>query len=106
MPAYDLVIRGGTVVDGTGSAPRQADVGIIGNKIVAVGAVSGSGAEEIDASGKLVTPGICGYPHPLRRPGGLGQPYGPVILAWRDHGGDGQLRRRASRPASPRTGNG
>src|SRR3984885_7907895 len=58
MPAYDLVIRGGTVVDGTGGATREADVGIIGNKIAAIGAVSGAGAEEIDAKGKLVTPGF------------------------------------------------
>jgi N-acyl-D-aspartate/D-glutamate deacylase len=58
MPAFDLVIRGGTVVDGTGAAPRQADVGIIGNKLAAVGQVSGGGAEEIDAKGKLVTPGF------------------------------------------------
>ncbi|HBK09129.1 MAG TPA: amidohydrolase [Acetobacteraceae bacterium] len=58
MPAFDLVIRGGTVVDGTGSAPREADVGIIGNKIAVVGQVPGSGAEEIDAKGKLVTPGF------------------------------------------------
>src|SRR6202021_382659 len=58
MPAYDLVIRGGTVVDGTGGATREADVGIVGNKIAAVGVVSGGGAEEIDARGKLVTPGF------------------------------------------------
>ncbi|HEY0423244.1 MAG TPA: amidohydrolase family protein, partial [Rhodopila sp.] len=58
MPAFDLVIRGGTVVDGTGSAPREADVGLIGNKIAAVGEVAGRGAEEIDAKGKLVTPGF------------------------------------------------
>jgi N-acyl-D-aspartate/D-glutamate deacylase len=58
MPRFDVVIRGGTVVDGTGSAPREADVGIIGNRIAAVGAVSGGGAEEIDARGKLVTPGF------------------------------------------------
>ena len=58
MPAFDLVIRGGTVVDGTGGPTREADVGIIGNRIAAVGAVSGGGAEEIDAKGKLVTPGF------------------------------------------------
>lgn len=58
MPAFDLVIRGGTVVDGTGCAPRDADVGIIGNKIAAVGVVSGGGVEEIDARGRLVTPGF------------------------------------------------
>src|SRR3978361_2195933 len=58
MPAFDLVIRGGTVVDGTGGAPREADVGIIGNKIAAGGDVTGGGSEEIDAKGKLVTPGF------------------------------------------------
>ncbi|WP_428487423.1 N-acyl-D-amino-acid deacylase family protein [Rhodopila sp.] len=58
MPEYDLVIRGGTVVDGTDSAPLEADVGIIGNRIATVGAVSGSGSEEINAKGKLVTPGF------------------------------------------------
>jgi N-acyl-D-aspartate/D-glutamate deacylase len=58
MAAFDLVIRGGTVVDGTGSAPREADVGLIGNKIAAVGQISGAGTEEIDAKGKLVTPGF------------------------------------------------
>jgi N-acyl-D-aspartate/D-glutamate deacylase len=58
MPEFDLVIRGGTVVDGTGTAPREADVGLIGNRIAAVGTISGNGAEEIDAKGKLVTPGF------------------------------------------------
>src|SRR6195952_4950631 len=58
MPEFDLVIRGGTVIDGTGSAPREADVGIIGKRIAQVGALSGGGTEEIDAKGKLVTPGF------------------------------------------------
>jgi N-acyl-D-amino-acid deacylase len=56
---YDVVIRGGTVVDGTGVPPRPADVGIRGDRVVAVGdltsAVAGS---EIDASGCVVTPGF------------------------------------------------
>ncbi len=55
---YDLVIRGGTVVDGTGREPIEADVAISGNRIAAVGDISGKGAEEIDARGKLVTPGF------------------------------------------------
>ncbi len=54
----DLVIRGGTVVDGTGRAEFEADVGVSGNRIVEVGAIAGTGAEEIDARGKLVTPGF------------------------------------------------
>src|ERR1700761_8420397 len=55
---FDLVIRGGTVVDGTGRAPIEADVGIKGGRIAAIGALARTGAEEIDAKGKLVTPGF------------------------------------------------
>jgi N-acyl-D-aspartate/D-glutamate deacylase len=58
MANYDLVIRGGTVVDGTGRVPRDADVGVTGDRITAVGAITGSGATEVDAKGKLVTPGF------------------------------------------------
>jgi N-acyl-D-aspartate/D-glutamate deacylase len=54
----DLVIRGGTVVDGSGAPCRTADVGIRGSTIVAVGAVAERGAREIDAHGLLVTPGF------------------------------------------------
>ena len=60
MPDYDLVIRGGTVFDGTGGAPVEADVGITGNRIAAIGAISAKGAEEIDAKGKFVKcPKMC-----------------------------------------------
>jgi len=55
--AYDLIIRGGTVVDGNGGEPFVADVALRQGKIVAVGTVNGSAAEEIDATGLLVTPG-------------------------------------------------
>jgi N-acyl-D-aspartate/D-glutamate deacylase len=54
----DLVIRGGTVVDGTGAKPFEADVAITNGRIAQVGKVSGKGAEEIDARGKLVIPGF------------------------------------------------
>jgi N-acyl-D-aspartate/D-glutamate deacylase len=54
---YDLVIRGGTIVDGSGGAPFVGDVAISGDRIVAVGEVSGDAAREIDATGRLVTPG-------------------------------------------------
>ncbi len=53
----EVVIRGGTVVDGTGAPPRHADVAIAGGRIVAVGDDL-AGAEIIDASGKVVTPGF------------------------------------------------
>jgi N-acyl-D-aspartate/D-glutamate deacylase len=54
---YDLVIRGGTVVDGTGDAPRNADVAVKDGVIVEVGAVDGEAKETIDATGLIVTPG-------------------------------------------------
>ncbi|HZN03439.1 MAG TPA: amidohydrolase family protein, partial [Candidatus Polarisedimenticolia bacterium] len=55
---YDLVIRGGTIVDGTG-APRVAgDVAIRGDRIAAVGAIPGRGRKEIDARGLIVAPGF------------------------------------------------
>src|SRR5690348_8376867 len=58
MADYDLIIRGGTVADGTGNGTREADVAVKDGKIAAVGPVSGKGAEEIDARGLLVTPGF------------------------------------------------
>lgn len=54
----DLVIRGGTVIDGTGAAPREADVAIEGGRIAEVGRVAARGREEIDARGRCVTPGF------------------------------------------------
>ncbi|HYE47657.1 MAG TPA: amidohydrolase family protein, partial [Caulobacter sp.] len=53
-----LVIRGGTVVDGSGGPPRKADVAIADGRIAAIGEVTGAGTEEIDARGKLVIPGF------------------------------------------------
>ena len=57
QPTHDLVIRNGTVVDGTGGPLQAADVAIDGGRITAVGEVSGSGREEIDARDRLVAPG-------------------------------------------------
>src|SRR5580765_4721707 len=54
---HDLVIRGGTIVDGTGAARREGDVAIDGDRIAAVGPAAGRGRREIDARGLLVTPG-------------------------------------------------
>src|SRR6266404_1266088 len=58
MAEFDLVVRGGTVADGTGRGTREADVAVKDGKIAAVGKMSGKGTEEIDAKGKLVTPGF------------------------------------------------
>jgi N-acyl-D-aspartate/D-glutamate deacylase len=56
--AYDLVIRGGEIVDGRGGAVVTGDVAVHGGRIAAVGHVAGRGAEEIDARDRLVTPGF------------------------------------------------
>ena len=58
MSIFDLVIRNGTVIDGSGAPPRQADVAVRGGVIVEVGEVRATGREEIDAGGQLVTPGF------------------------------------------------
>ena len=54
----DLVVRGGTVVDGSGAPPRTADVAISGGRITGVGRVEPGAARVIDADGLLVTPGF------------------------------------------------
>jgi N-acyl-D-amino-acid deacylase len=57
--AADLVIRGGTVFDGTGAAGVEADVAVTGGRVVAVGPrLAGAGAREIDARGLAVAPGF------------------------------------------------
>jgi N-acyl-D-amino-acid deacylase len=55
---HDVVIRGGLLVDGTGAPPRSGDVAVQDGKIVTVGADVGAGAETIDATGTVVTPGF------------------------------------------------
>ncbi|MDX2168277.1 MAG: amidohydrolase family protein [Deltaproteobacteria bacterium] len=55
---YDLLIRGGTVVDGTGAPARRADVAVRGGRIAAVGEVAGSAPRTLDADGAVVAPGF------------------------------------------------
>lgn len=55
---YQLAVRGGTIVDGTGRPPFRADIGIRDGIIVALGTVEGTADEEIDATGLSVTPGF------------------------------------------------
>src|SRR5579875_3359876 len=61
---YDLVIRNGTVIDGSGMARYRADVGIAGGKIAEIGRIRASAREIIDADGHVVAPGIIdGHTH-------------------------------------------
>jgi N-acyl-D-aspartate/D-glutamate deacylase len=55
---FDLVIRGGTVVDGTGRPAVRGDVGIRGGRIAALGLVKGAAAQTVDAGGLVVAPGF------------------------------------------------
>lgn len=58
MSKVDLVIRGGTVADGSGRPLQEADIAVSNGKIVAVGKVSATGRDELNAQGLLVTPGF------------------------------------------------
>lgn len=62
--AFDLVIRGGTVADGSGAAGFTADVGVKDGLIAEIGRIAERGAEEIDADGLVVSPGfVDGHSH-------------------------------------------
>ena len=58
MGSYDVVVRGGTLIDGTGAPGRSADVAIADGVIVEVGKVTGTARRTIDADGATVTPGF------------------------------------------------
>ena len=55
---HDIVIRGGTIIDGTGAPAYVADLAISGGVIAEIGKVVGPARETIDAAGALVTPGF------------------------------------------------
>ena len=57
-PDYDLVIRNGTIFDGSGSPGVKADVAIRGDRIVTIGEVSGNASKTVDANGLYVSPGF------------------------------------------------
>ncbi|MFN0092719.1 MAG: N-acyl-D-amino-acid deacylase family protein [Acidimicrobiales bacterium] len=62
--AYDLVVRNGTVVDGSGGARYRADVGVDAGRITRIGRIRERGAQEIDAEGAVVAPGfVDGHTH-------------------------------------------
>src|SRR5579859_5622099 len=64
MTTFDLVVRNGRVIDGSGGPEVGGDVAIVGDRIVAVGEVDGRGRQEIDADGLVVAPGfIDGHTH-------------------------------------------
>ena len=99
---YDLIIRNGTIVDGTGADARTGDVAVKDGKIVAVGGqIEGEAAEVVDAEGHAGHARLRRHPHPLRRPGHLGRRARPVRRPRRDHRRRRQLRRRLRPGATP-----
>jgi len=58
---HHLVLRGGTLVDGTGAPPFRGDVAIRGDRIVEVGSVSGSAWRTLDVTDRVVTPGFVDF---------------------------------------------
>jgi N-acyl-D-amino-acid deacylase len=58
-PSYDVIIRGGTIYDGTGGAPYQADIAVKGDRVALIAPrIDGHGTTEVDAHGKAVSPGF------------------------------------------------
>jgi N-acyl-D-amino-acid deacylase len=74
VAAYDLVIRNGVVVDGTGLPRRRADVAVQDGRIAEIGFVDGTGTRELDADGRVVAPGIVD-PHTHYDPQLTFEPY-------------------------------
>ena len=61
---YDLLVKNGTVIDGSGSPGYRADVGVVGGKIAAIGRINESANQTIDADGHIVSPGfVDGHTH-------------------------------------------
>ena len=59
FPHYDLLIRGGTVIDGTKAPRYEADVGVVAGRIAAIGALDGHTADTVlEAAGRIVAPGF------------------------------------------------
>ena len=100
---FDLLIRGGTIVDGTGAPERKAgDVAIRDGRIAAVGKVSGKAARTIDADGPRRRARLRRHPYPLRRADPLGPDAHDLAVARRHDGRHGELRLRRRADAARR----
>ena len=102
MTAHDLVVRGATVIDGTGAPGVEADVAVDGDRIVAVGDVPGSRRDRARRPRARARAGLDRHAHPSRREPVLGSVPHAVLALRRDHGRARQLRVRARADHDPR----
>ena len=100
--AHDLIIRGGAVLDGSGSEATAADVAVDGDRITAIGDLAGAeSAREIDATGLTVSPGFVDLHTHFDAQIGWDPLHDLQLVARRDHGPGRQLR-DVVRPGRPR----
>jgi hypothetical protein len=82
---HDVIIAGGTIVDGTGRPKFNGDVAFMDARITRIGSDLGSAGRTISADGLLVMP-ACGRAYALRWAGVMGLTVGSLLMAWRRHG--------------------
>jgi hypothetical protein len=83
--AYDLLVKNGRIIDGSGMPAFHGDVAVVQGKIAELGRLSGSARRIIDADGLAVTPWLHRQPLPLRCPSHLGCALYVLLLPWGDH---------------------
>ena len=83
--AYDLLIKNGLIVDGSGMPAFRGDVGVKDGKIAEIGKLSSPAKKTIDADGRAVAPGLYRQSLPLRRAGHLGPAVHLLARARRHH---------------------
>jgi N-acyl-D-aspartate/D-glutamate deacylase len=100
----DVLIRGGTIVDGSGQPARKGDIGIRDGRIAAIGTISEAARETIDAKGKVVSPGFVDvHTHYDAQAFWDGPLSLPITASRRSSAATAAFRSRRSRPKPVRT---
>jgi len=105
MTQLDTIIRGGTVVDGSGRPRRVTDVGVAAGRVVRIGDLAGLAArEDIDARGLIVAPGVID-PHTHYDARSIGTPIAPIRAGMASPAWSSATAALAFPPATRPTGN-